>query len=245
MKLRMTVVFSVLLALMACSQPTLLEDFQNQVSKDTRFNTGPVWPGTPVYLKPYYDVEIYIDNVLYETHRHLCTPDTAVTHTLTTPVGYNFVKGFHVEKDYEGFSSELVIDENNSFTVTLYNTFGQDFELYFETNNEPLPNGEVTYILDQNWGSGYTASLGIKNTTEFTLNSWQVDLTFSENHNLYCWSYAHEKNGQVYTFKSNNTNKNLAPGESFIIEVQADYTGSFIKPQSELTVGLPKPAFYR
>ena len=88
-------------------------------------------------------------------------------------------------------------------------------------NDPPMASGLVTWHVDDDWGSGYTATLTINNTGQSPIENWTisfdlgVSLVNSWNANLITHS------GERFTFSNASWNGNIQPGGSVSFGLQA------------------------
>ncbi len=81
-----------------------------------------------------------------------------------------------------------------------------------------------TYAIDNEWSSGYVASITIKNDTAAQINNWTVNWQFSTNRMTSGWS-ANFSGANPYTATNMAWNGNIAVGQSISFGFQAEKNG--------------------
>jgi endoglucanase len=94
----------------------------------------------------------------------------------------------------------------------------------------PTSSCQVTYAVND-WGSGFTATVTIKNSGTTTINGWTLAFAFTGNQAItQGWSATWAQTGKNVTAASYSWNGTLAPGTSTQIGFQASYSGSNAPP---------------
>ncbi len=81
-----------------------------------------------------------------------------------------------------------------------------------------------TYSIDNEWNSGYVASITIKNDTTAPINSWNVNWRFNVNRMISSWN-ANFSGTNPYTATNMAWNGNIAVGQSISFGFQAEKNG--------------------
>ncbi|WP_249714717.1 glycoside hydrolase family 3 N-terminal domain-containing protein [Rhizomonospora bruguierae] len=91
---------------------------------------------------------------------------------------------------------------------------------------------QVTYAVND-WGSGFTASVTIKNTGTAAVNGWTLKFTFPGNQRVtQGWSATWSQSGADVTATDLSWNGTLAPGASTDIGFNGSYSGGNPRPTS-------------
>ncbi|WP_420593722.1 cellulase family glycosylhydrolase [Deinococcus sp.] len=98
----------------------------------------------------------------------------------------------------------------------------------------PPPTGascQVTYTLANQWNTGATVNLTIKNTGTAAINGWTLAFAFPGNQQITnAWNGTASQSGKTVSFKNADYNASLAPGASIDIGFNLSYSGSNAKP---------------
>lgn len=84
----------------------------------------------------------------------------------------------------------------------------------------------ATYTVDQDWGTGFGATVVVKNTGSSAVSSWTVTITYSGNQKVSGWNAQISQNGNVVTATNLSWNGNLAPGATVSFGFNGSYTGT-------------------
>lgn len=74
-------------------------------------------------------------------------------------------------------------------------------------------NAACTYNIDNQWGSGFVASITVKNDTAATVNNWSVNWQYASNRITNGWN-ANFSGSNPYTATNMSWNGSIAPGQS-------------------------------
>lgn len=82
-----------------------------------------------------------------------------------------------------------------------------------------------TYKVDNEWNTGFVASITIKNDTGAAINNWSVNWAYSNNHVTSAWN-ASLSGTNPYTATNIGWNGNIAPGQSVTFGFQGNKNNS-------------------
>lgn len=85
-----------------------------------------------------------------------------------------------------------------------------------------------TYSIDNQWGSGFVASIRITNDTNAPINNWSVNWQYNTNRMSNGWS-ANFSGSNPYTATNMSWNGNIAPGQSVSFGVQGVTNGGSVE----------------
>jgi hypothetical protein len=91
----------------------------------------------------------------------------------------------------------------------------------------------VTYVDQNDWGSGFTANLSITNSSGSAINSWTLAWTWSGNQQLSgsAWNANSKQVGETVTLTNESYNGSLAAGATISgIGFNASYSGTNSAP---------------
>jgi endo-1,4-beta-xylanase len=95
----------------------------------------------------------------------------------------------------------------------------------------------ASFHSDNDWGSGFTATVTVTNTGSVPISSWRVTWTWAGNQRVTnAWSTTLSQSGQAVTASSADYNGSLAPGASTSFGFQASYSGGNSAPTPTCTV---------
>lgn len=102
-------------------------------------------------------------------------------------------------------------------------------------------NYVVIYSIANDWGSGATVNVTIKNNTSTAVNGWTLTWTFPGNQTITnMWSASHTQNGAAVSVKDAGYNANIpANGGSVSFGFNLNYSGTNAKPASFTLNGNP------
>jgi len=90
---------------------------------------------------------------------------------------------------------------------------------------------EISYNVQNDWGSGATVSVGIKNVSTEPIDSWTLTWTFSGDQKINAlWNGTFTQSGKVVTVKNNSWNSVISPNNSISFGFNIAYTGTNSKP---------------
>ena len=90
----------------------------------------------------------------------------------------------------------------------------------------------VAYGVNQ-WNTGFTANVTIKNTSASALNGWTLKFTFPSGQTItQAWSSKATQSGSAVTITNESWNGSLAPGASTQLGFNASHTGTNTAPSS-------------
>jgi cellulase/cellobiase CelA1 len=99
--------------------------------------------------------------------------------------------------------------------------------------NTPTTGGscKVMYTIANQWNTGFTADVTIKNTGSSTVNGWTLTWTFPNNQQITnAWNTTTTQNGQNVSASNVDWNRNISSGGTASFGFQASYSGSNAKP---------------
>ena len=85
-------------------------------------------------------------------------------------------------------------------------------------------NAACTYNVDNHWGSGFVASITVKNDTGAAVNNWSVNWQYANNRITNGWS-ANYSGSNPYTATNMSWNGNIAAGQSVTFGFQGNTNG--------------------
>src|SRR5690554_5303067 len=85
-----------------------------------------------------------------------------------------------------------------------------------------------TYSIDNEWGSGFVASITITNDTSSPISNWSVNWQYNTNRMSSGWN-ANFSGSNPYTATNMGWNGNIAPGQSVSFGVQGETNGGSIE----------------
>ncbi|TDP97773.1 glycoside hydrolase family 6 protein [Labedaea rhizosphaerae] len=96
----------------------------------------------------------------------------------------------------------------------------------------------ATYHVDNDWGSGFTATVTVKNTGTATTRSWKVTWAWGGNQQVTgSWNTSLTQSGTGVTAGDLGYNGAVAPGQTTTFGFQATYSGSNPAPTFTCTAG--------
>ncbi|HEY8464403.1 MAG TPA: cellulose-binding domain-containing protein [Bacillota bacterium] len=97
----------------------------------------------------------------------------------------------------------------------------------------------VSYNMND-WGSGATVNIAIKNNGSAVINGWTLAFSFPGNQkitNLWCAKYS--QSGAAVTVSNESWNGSIAPGGTVTFGFNISYSGSNAKPSDFTLNGQP------
>ncbi|HSC69436.1 MAG TPA: endo-1,4-beta-xylanase [Cellvibrio sp.] len=88
-----------------------------------------------------------------------------------------------------------------------------------------------TYSIDNQWGSGFVASITIKNDTGAAINNWNVNWQYANNRVTSGWN-ANLTGSNPYSASNLGWNGNIAPGQSVSFGFQGETRGGSVERPS-------------
>ncbi|MEN0038507.1 MAG: endo-1,4-beta-xylanase [Cellvibrio sp.] len=85
-----------------------------------------------------------------------------------------------------------------------------------------------TYTVDNEWGSGFVASITIKNDTSAAVNNWSVNWQYANNRITNSWN-ANFSGSNPYTATNVGWNGNIAAGQSISFGFQGNTNGNTVE----------------
>ena len=89
-------------------------------------------------------------------------------------------------------------------------------------------SASCSYAIDNEWGTGFVASITVKNDTSATVNNWSVNWQYATNSMSSGWS-ANFSGSNPYTATNMSWNGNLAPGQSISFGLQGEKNGGTVE----------------
>jgi endoglucanase len=102
----------------------------------------------------------------------------------------------------------------------------------------PPPTGtcSAAYHVDNDWGSGFTATVTVTNGGGAAISSWAVSWSFGGNQQVSnAWNASLSQSGTAVTARNAGYNGSVAAGQSTSFGFQASYTGSNSAPTLNCT----------
>jgi endoglucanase len=99
-------------------------------------------------------------------------------------------------------------------------------------SQSPAQTGDITVAYTVNdWGSGATVSIAIKNNGTAAINGWTLDWVFAGNQKIVnLWNATYTQSGTAVTVKSMSYNAAIAAGGSVSFGFNLSYSGTNVKP---------------
>ena len=99
----------------------------------------------------------------------------------------------------------------------------------------------VGYVIQNDWGVGFTAAVTVTNTGTTTINGWTLAFTFPGNQRITLpgWSAVWAQSGAAVTAQNLDWNRSLAPGAATSIGFNATYSGPNARPSAFTLNGQP------
>jgi len=90
----------------------------------------------------------------------------------------------------------------------------------------------ITYVDQNDWGTGFTGAVSIKNTGTQEINGWTLTWTWSGNQQIYdAWNSTYTQSGQNVALTNAAWNPIIGPGDTLSgIGFNADYSGTNHNP---------------
>ncbi|MFD0530544.1 cellulose binding domain-containing protein [Kitasatospora arboriphila] len=89
----------------------------------------------------------------------------------------------------------------------------------------------MAYKVDNAWGTGFTATVTVKNTGTTTVNGWTASWTYPGDQRITnAWNATVTQTGAAVTAKDAGWNGTLAPGATASFGFQGTYSGSNTLP---------------
>lgn len=89
-------------------------------------------------------------------------------------------------------------------------------------------NAACTYNIDNQWGSGFVASITVKNDTAAAVNNWSVNWQYASNRITNGWN-ANFSGSNPYTATNMGWNGSIAPGQSVSFGFQGNTNGGTVE----------------
>jgi len=100
------------------------------------------------------------------------------------------------------------------------------------TTSQTASNFSVNYKIQNDWGSGATVSIDIKNNGP-AINGWTLAFTFPGNQKITnLWNATFTQSGAAVTIKNTSWNASIATGQSISFGFNLSYTGTNSAPTS-------------
>lgn len=93
------------------------------------------------------------------------------------------------------------------------------FEILPPVGCEPL------YTIEQDWGTGFSASVLLKNNSAEAVQHWTVILEYAGNQKVSGWNGIFTQNGNIVTITNTAWNGTINPGQSVKIGINGNYSG--------------------
>ena len=90
----------------------------------------------------------------------------------------------------------------------------------------------IIYVDQNDWGTGFTGAVSIKNTGTQEINGWTLTWTWSGNQQIYdAWNSTYTQSGQNVALTNAAWNPIIGPGDTLSgIGFNADYSGTNHNP---------------
>ena len=140
------------------------------------------------------------------------------------PVGASAEFGFGANKNFSGFPTE--------------------YKLLGEISETEKTDYEISYQIDSDWGSGFTASICITNNTESTLEDWVLEFDYTSNITNLWNANIYSVEGDHYIIKNAGYNANIEPKQTISFGFTGEYEEALEEPYnySLHTYRLSEPA---
>jgi hypothetical protein len=98
----------------------------------------------------------------------------------------------------------------------------------------------VSYVIENDWGTGATVSITIKNNGYAAINGWRLTWSFSGNQKITnIWNATYTQNGNMITAANQSYNSSIPAGGSVNFGFNLSYSGSNAKPTDFTLNGTP------
>ena len=95
----------------------------------------------------------------------------------------------------------------------------------------------ASYVITNQWGSGFTANVTVTNNGSASSNGWMVAWSWGGNQQIVnLWNGVESRSGQSETVTNANFNGSIAPGGNTSFGFQANYSGSNASPTLSCTL---------
>lgn len=101
----------------------------------------------------------------------------------------------------------------------------EDTAVFLTSVPEQYPRPEAVYTIDQDWGTGFSASLLIKNNTDIVMISWQIKLYYKGDQKVTGWNGQFEQTNNSVIIQNHSWNGKLHPGDSLKVGLSGSYSG--------------------
>ncbi len=119
------------------------------------------------------------------------------------PVGASAEFGFGANKNFSGFPTE--------------------YKLLGEISETEKTDYEISYQIDSDWGSGFTASICITNNTESTLEDWVLEFDYTSNITNLWNANIYSVEGDHYIIKNAGYNANIESKQTISFGFTGEY----------------------
>lgn len=130
--------------------------------------------------------------------------------------------------DSAALNGKPVLITGNSLTVGNIN---EDTLLYVTFKPGNSTGVSAAYSMDEEWNTGFSASLVIKNNSDVVINSWHAVLTYNGNQQLSGWNGQIVQDGKTVHIYQPSWEGSLAPGQSMTVGLNGTYSGVNELPQ--------------
>ncbi len=147
--------------------------------------------------------------------------NNSITNIWNAEVSSNAGKEYVIKN--AGWNQDIVVGKSIEFGISgdhAFKGFPENYEL-IGTNTEVTEDDyAIQYIVDSDWGSGFTGNIQITNNTDKTLEDWLLEFDF-EREITEIWNGVIEKHeGNHYVVRNAGYNSNIAPGECVSIGIK-------------------------
>jgi cellulose binding protein with CBM2 domain/cellulase (glycosyl hydrolase family 5) len=103
-------------------------------------------------------------------------------------------------------------------------------------------NGCITYVVNNQWDTGFSAEVTVRNTSQTSLSGWNVAWQFGGNQRITgSWNAVAAQNGRSVTVRDGTWNSTLSPGSTAHFGFNAEHDGANPVPSEFLLNGAPCP----
>lgn len=122
-----------------------------------------------------------------------------------------------------GWNQDIAVGKSIEFGISgdhAFKGFPEKYELIGTNTEVTEEDYAIQYIVDSDWGTGFTGNIQITNNTDKTLEDWLLEFDF-EREITEIWNGVIEKHeGNHYVVRNAEYNSNIAPGECVSIGIK-------------------------
>ena len=122
-----------------------------------------------------------------------------------------------------GWNQDIAVGNSIEFGISgnhAFKGFPENYELIGTITEVAEDDYAIQYIVDSDWGTGYTSTISIRNNTDTVLEDWVLEFDFDREINEIWNGTIEEHEDNHYVVRNAEYNSTIAPGESVSIGIK-------------------------